>query len=230
MRILNIADGYSSNTLPIITPLETGKLVTYISDSAYVSANGTPTGGEIYYNSTTGKARYYNGIVAAWQVIGDQVVYVQEAIGTGNGSNVGFTITNAPINNEALHIFLNGVLQQKTDYSISLPTVTFVTAPSLGTSIYASYLSNGTPASPIVSVGTNNVLYRTITSGEVTAKQLTLPSTPAETTKLLVDMVGGTTLEYGIDFTVSAAIVSWNGLLLDGFIAAGDVLRIQFFN
>jgi len=230
MRVLNLADGYSSNTLPVFSMVEAGGFTQYISDSAYVSANGTPSGGEAYYNSTTGEVRYYDGVEAAWKPVGSQVVAVQELLGTGNGVATSYTITNAPLNDEALHVFLNGVLQQKTDYTISLPNVVFNTAPTQGQQVYVSYLTNGSPASPIVSAGTNNVIYHTFTGGEVVAKQFTLPSEPTEPSKLLVDVVGGTTLKYGVDFTITTDVFGWSGLTLDGVVASGDVFRIQFFN
>lgn len=231
MRILNLADGYSSATEPVVTPIESNNLVSFISDSAYVTANpGSPVGGNVYYNTTTGKIRYYNGVSMQWETIGEQVVFIQEPIGTGNGSQVTFIVSNAPINDEALHIYVNGQLIPKADYTISLPNVTLDTAPAAGQKVYASYLSNGSPASPIVSVGTNNVLYYEIQPADVTAKAFTLPSTPAEQTKLLVDFLGVGSLEFGVDFNVTGSDIEWNGLTLDGFIASSDILRIQYFN
>jgi hypothetical protein len=202
----------------------------YISDSAYVTANGAAQGGDVYYNSTTGKVRFYDDVELAWKVIGDQVVGVQENIGVGNGSNTGFTITNAPLNDEALNVYVNGVLAYKEEYTISLPTITFLVAPSIGSTVYVSYLTNGSPASPVISVGTNVVAYLSILPADVTNKFKTLASAPIEPTKILVDAVGGTTLQYGVDFNVIGADLNWNGFLLDGIIANGDVLRVQYFN
>lgn len=206
------------------------KLISYISDSAYELAKGAPVGGEVYYNTTSGKARYYDGIELNWKVIGDQVVGIQELIGTGNGSNLDFTITNAPINDESLNVFVNGVLAYKDEYSISLPTVSFVNAPSLGASVYVSYLSNGTPASPIISAGTNNVIYLVTNPTDITNKFKPLPSTPSEPTKILADIVGGTTLYYGEDFSIIGLNFNWSGLTLDGLISSGDIIRVQYFN
>jgi len=202
----------------------------YISDTAYVTANGAAVGGAVYYNSTTGKVRFYDDVELEWKVIGDQVVGVQENLGFGNGSNTDFAITNAPINDEAINVYVNGVLAYKDEYSITLPTITFLSAPAIGATVYVSYLTNGSPASPIISVGTNSVLYLSITALDVTNKFKTLPSLPAEPTKILADAVGGTTLQYGVDFNLVGSNFDWDGFLLDGIIANGDVIRVQYFN
>ena len=179
MRILNIADGYSSNTVPTITP-------------AVLGADGA-----------------------------------QEYIGTGTGADVTFDVTTEPSSDGVLWVYIDGVIVEDTDYSFTHPTITFTTAPALGQRIYVAYMFNG---SPIVAAGTNNVIYHTVTAGEVTAKQFTLPSTPAEPAKVLADMVGGGLLYYSVDFTISGAIFDWNGLTLDGLISASDIIRIQYFN
>ena len=228
-RIVDFADGFTSATAPDID-IVTGETVafkSYISDSAYVTDNGAPVGGEAYFNTTTDVIRFYNG--TEWLPVGEQVVGIQERLGIGNGTNTGFTLTNAPLNNEALQIFVNGVLAEKSEYTITLPTVSFLVAPVVGSIVYASYLSNGTPASPIISAGTNNVIYHTVSGAEATAKQFTLPSTPSEPTRALVDVVDGSTQEYGLDFSITGAVFSWNGLGLDGLIADGDTLRVQYF-
>jgi len=99
----------------------------------------------------------------------------------------------------------------------------------VGSTIYVSYLTNGSPASPIISAGTNNVFYTTISAQNITDKYCTLSSTPSEPTKVLADVVGGTTLEFGLDFSVSGDLFEWDGLVLDGLIEIGDIIRVQYF-
>jgi hypothetical protein len=219
----------SLNDLRVQVDNGTIRLKQYISDSAYESGNGAPIGGEVYYNTTTGKARYYDAIESNWKVIGDQVIGIQENLGTGNGSNVNFATANLPLNTEALNVFINGLIVVKADYTYSSGIITFNTAPSLGSVVYVSYLSNGTPASPIISAGTNNVFYLSITPTNVTNKYVTLASTPLEPTKLLGDIVGGGTLEYGYDFNMVGQNFNWNGFALDGLISSGDLIRVQYF-
>ncbi len=70
--------------------------------------------------------------------------------------------------------------------------------------------------------------YRTLTSGEVLAKQIVLSNTPSLATEVALDLVSGSAQFYGTDFTVSGVILSWNGLSLDGLLAAGDQLRVFY--
>lgn len=61
--------------------------------------------------------------------------------GTINGSNVTFTLSEVPVENDAIEIFLNGLYQEPgVDYSISGTTITMTTAPALGQSLKASYI------------------------------------------------------------------------------------------
>lgn len=165
----------------------------------------------------------------AWKVVGQELVGIQERLGVGDGVTVNFTLTNAPLNDESIQIYQNGVVTEITDYSYSAPTVTFSTAPAAGVVVYAIYLSEGSPASPIVSAGTNNVEFYVITPADVTAANFTLAATPAEPTKVLVDVIGGTSQQQGVDYTISGSTFDFSGLGLDGILASGDVVRVQYF-
>lgn len=77
--------------------------------------------------------------------------------------------------------------------------------------------------------GFDVVVFRTLTNGEIAAKQLTLVTAPADPNLMLVDQKDGTpALQIGVDFTVAGAVVDWNALGLDGVIAEGDVLRFAY--
>lgn len=207
------------------------KIRGYISDNAYETANGAPSGGEIYYNTTTGFIRYYNGIDLNWGDVGKTVLGIQETpTGVVDGVNTSFDIANLPLNNEALNVFVNGLIVPKSKYSFTSPTITFNTAPFLGQTVYVSYLSEGNPSTPVISAGTNNVIYYSVSGADVTAKQFILPSTPSTPSHVLVDVVGGSTIRFGTDFTIAGNVFDWDGLTLDGIISAGDIFRIQFFN
>lgn len=78
--------------------------------------------------------------------------------------------------------------------------------------------------------GTENVEYRTISSGEAAAKALTLSFGPLVPANVTLDTIGGTSQIYSVDYTVSGTTLSWNGLGLDGLLSAGDVLRIQYLS
>lgn len=216
-----------------VSSLELGtiKLREYISDSAYITANGTPVGGEIYYNSTTGRPRYYDGVDLVWKDVGGALINIQEFIGQGNGVNVNFDITNAPINTDAILVFINGRLVEKSEWSYSAPTITFNTAPSLGQRVYVSYLSNGSPASPVIVSGVPIVVYKELLSSDISSKQFTLSIAPASPSKVVLDVIGGCAQEYGVDYVVNTPnILSWSSLGLDGVLNVGDKLRVQYFS
>ncbi len=69
---------------------------------------------------------------------------------------------------------------------------------------------------------------RTISAGEATARQITLVNTPASAADVLVDVIHGSAQEYSVDYTITGAVLDWNGLALDGLLAAGDKLRVAY--
>lgn len=68
--------------------------------------------------------------------------WIDEApTGTINGSNVTFTLSQEPIENDAVELYLNGIyLTYTTDYTISGTTITMVAAPVVGQVLRASYI------------------------------------------------------------------------------------------
>jgi hypothetical protein len=73
------------------------------------------------------------------KVLGD-VTNKEVPSGTINGSNVTFTLSFSPVSSDSLNLFLDrGMLELTTHYSISGVTITMVTAPAVGQSLYASY-------------------------------------------------------------------------------------------
>lgn len=67
----------------------------------------------------------------------------------------------------------------------------------------------------------------TITQNEINNKQIILSSTPSAPETVTMFIVGGLPQVYGIDFTVEANVLKWNGLGLEGFLEVNDVLIIQ---
>lgn len=65
--------------------------------------------------------------------------FVQETpSGTVNGSNVTFTIANTPLEDDAVLVIVNGLIQQRgagNDYTISGTTITFNTAPATASTL-----------------------------------------------------------------------------------------------
>lgn len=68
----------------------------------------------------------------------------------------------------------------------------------------------------------------TLSAGDITAKQVTLSSTPQDETTSYMLVDGGTSQHYGSAFTISGTTVDWTGLELDGLLEAGDRIFIAY--
>lgn len=61
--------------------------------------------------------------------------------GTVNGSNTNFSLSQAPLEDAAVIVMLDGLIQDLiTEYSISGTTITFVTAPAVGQKVLVQYV------------------------------------------------------------------------------------------
>lgn len=196
----------------------------------------TPDGSDVTVDQNSSIELIYEDAQSRWVVVssgvgGDTILGFQEDIGTGNGATTSFgPLTNTAIDEDSVLVFIDGVAQDKADWSLSGSNIVFGTAPATDQLIYVYYLYNGTPPPPFVPSGVEQLEFRTISGGEAAAKALTLVATPASALKVMVDVIGGTAQEYTVDYTVSGATLDWNGLGLDGVLAAGDKLRIHYWS
>jgi hypothetical protein len=159
------------------------------------------------------------------------VGYQEIPIGLINGANMNFQIAQEPLNEDSVQVFVDNLILENTYWSLSSTTITLTFAPAFGQSIYVFYLTKGTPnAAPPVPSGTEQVVYRDITALEETNTQLTLSVAPADPTKVKLDIIGGTSQRYGVDFIVSGSDLIWTGLRLDGFLIEDDEVRITYFS
>jgi hypothetical protein len=155
--------------------------------------------------------------------------------GTADGSNALFTISQVPSNPANTFVFANSLLVPKAEYSIAGKNITFGGGyvPAAGTDILVIYVIQTGFSGQTVSTGpsgqTSRVETRVVTSGEISAQQLTLAAAPFDGTQVLIDVIEDGPQAYGIDFTVSGNVVQWAGLDLGPAISAGSVLRIQYF-
>ena len=95
--------------------------------------------------------------------------------------------------------------------------------------VWTQTATNGTGAWQAVGTSyTPKVEFRTISAGEATAKSLTLTNTPSFPSEVILHTVGGSIQFYGDDYTVSGTTLTWNGLGLDGVLASGDKIVIQY--
>lgn len=162
-------------------------------------------------------------------MIGNSVGFGEVASGVVNGVNKDFTITKAPSSDESIIVFVNGNCVED-QFSYNLSVITLVDAPVLGQSVFVWYLTDGSPSAPITVPGTQNVNYVEITALMITNKELTLPNMPAVATNTMVDIIGGSTQHYGVDFTVSGSVLTWNGLGLEIDLIEGSFLRINYLS
>lgn len=78
------------------------------------------------------------------------------------------------------------------------------------------------------SVGSYNVDKVTLNATDISNKQIVLNGTPTTDTDTRLIVIGGIEQEYSVDFSVSGATLSWNGLGLDGVLADGDRIIIVY--
>jgi len=118
------------------------------TDAMHVPVGTTaqrPTGAAGYfrYNSTTGG---FEGYTDAWGAIAGGGGGVAPSIDTmtGDGSDTTLALTNAPVNENATFVTIDGVAQHKSTYSVSGTTLTFSTAPPTGSAVEAITLNTTT--------------------------------------------------------------------------------------
>ena len=162
-------------------------------------------------------------------MIGNAVGFGEIPSGLVNGVNVDFTVTKAPSSDGSILVFVNG-RNIGNNFSYNLSVITLNEAPVLGQEVFVWYLTDGSPSAPVTVSGTQNVQYPIITSGDISAKQITLPTTPAVPTLVVLDVIGGPPQVYGQDFQVVGSILTWNGLNLENEINVNDQLRIQYLS
>jgi hypothetical protein len=107
-------------------------------------------------------------------VIGNSVQSVPFITDTfsGNASTVNFTLTRAPAGTASIAVFISGVYQAPTAYSLTGDVITFVSAPASGTNnLVVLHLGNGS-ATQVPSDG--SVTTQTIAAGAVTGNKLGL--------------------------------------------------------
>lgn len=84
--------------------------------------------------------------------------------------------------------------------------------------------SSGTPG-----VGGYEVEQHEIDLTQFTTGEIILAETPTHPEKTLLMIDGAGSCFYGLDFTVSGNVLTWNGLRLDGLIGLDDLVQIIYF-
>lgn len=218
---INVPGGLNNFTAVSDPTVNDDQTLGYRQGSIWVRTDVSPKNVYIALSVSTG--------AASWLEVGKPIIGVKEIpAGLVNGINKDYTITVTPVDG-TLAVLRNGSVVPESELSFAHPVISFTDAPSVGQIIEAYYLTNGSAATVQLNASNHVVENREITAGEIVAKQLTLTNTPAVSTKVIVDVRGGSVQVYGLDFIVTGAILDWSGYDLDGQIIAGSILRIQYY-
>lgn len=172
---------YNSTTAKL--ELYTNAAWSAVGGSAFVgtSAPPNPQAGDLWYNSTTGQLQTYTG--TAW-TIGTSSISVNEF--TGDGSTTAYTLSTAPATENATYVFVSGVYQQKSTYSLSGTTLNLSVAPLNGASIEVTTLATsniGTPSDGTVT--TAKIVDANVTTAKITDANVTLAKLAASVQQAL---------------------------------------------
>jgi hypothetical protein len=99
------------------------------SDPALDNDGNALASGALYFNTTISRMKVYTGV--AWSETPNGSISVQTFSGTG--AQTAYTLAAAPASENNTQVFIGGVYQQKSEYSISGTTMTFGAAPIAGT-------------------------------------------------------------------------------------------------
>jgi len=116
--------------------------------------NGTPTAGEIRYNTTSNEVEVYNG--SGWGSVGSGASSFDSETLTGDGSTTTFTLQQSTTT-DAVIVVIGGTVQSPaTAYSISGDQLTFAEAPIASDEVVVRYIAASSTVTGIYSPNTNN--------------------------------------------------------------------------
>lgn len=225
-----------SNGKFLVVTNSTGSTITIVNNGGGTAIKRilTGTGADLSLKDNASLVLSYNSNETRWMVVGGSgggsVSFQETPAGAVNGVNVTYgPLTYLPTNDDSVMVFVDGLALKNTEFSVSGSTITLSVAPVVGQSVYAYYSTEGSSSLPVFG-GIFKVEFRTLSAGEITAKQLTLGFTPSSPSEVMLDLIGGGAQFYGDDYTVSGSVLSWSSLSLDGLLTAGDKIRISYVN
>jgi len=125
------ANGSDTVFTSSLTILDENNTQVYV-DGVYQSKNNYTTSGN---NITFSTAPGNTSIVEIVHIKASDVSTISGDLFTGDNSTTDFTLSNAIEDENTTFVFINGVYQEKSTYSISGTTLTFSTAPQSGYTI-----------------------------------------------------------------------------------------------
>jgi len=116
---------------------------------------GSPTAGDMRFNTTTGFVEIYDG--SQWENVGgSEFGSITSQTLSGDNSTVAFTLNQAA-STAGVIVSINGTIQEPTSsYSVSSTTITFTEAPESGDTIEVRFISAVTTVSSITNTSGNN--------------------------------------------------------------------------
>ena len=129
----------TGNTTAFTGSDDNSNTLSYTLGAADVYLNGIKQELSTDYAETNTSTITFVNTVASGNVV--EIIAYYRTIGTGNsvvnqytgdGTTAAFTLTTAPVSENNLLVYIDGVYQQKTDYTTSGTTLTMDTAPASG--------------------------------------------------------------------------------------------------
>ena len=116
---------------------------------------GSPTAGDMRFNTTTGFVEIYDG--SQWENVGgSEFGSITSQTLSGDNSTVAFTLNQAA-STAGVIVSINGTIQEPTSsYSVSSTTITFTEAPESGDTIEVRFISTVTTVSSITNASGSN--------------------------------------------------------------------------
>jgi hypothetical protein len=130
------------------------------SDPATDNDGGALLEGAIYWNTTTKAMRAFDG--TQWREL--LTAAFQVSVFSGDDVETEFALPTSPISKNNVDVYISGVYQQKSTYSVLGTTLTFVTAPPAGTDNVEIVLAQ---LLPVASADSANVTYTPAGTGAV---------------------------------------------------------------
>lgn len=196
---------------------------------------GSPSNGMLRYNTDDGQFEGYTA--GAWGALGGAAAVVAVDDFTGDGATTAFVLGQTPAAKDEVSVYIDGVRQHETEWSLSTATVTFTSAPYNGADIEIQTCnvagSASVPADTSVTaakIASNAVTTDKIIDGAVTpAKTSGMPFTEEfESTEQTITSNTSFNLAHGLSQMpkfVTAELVCKTAEL--GY-AVNDVVEINF--
>lgn len=209
--------------LPVTSTLVTGQAYQIVNNSTgTVTVNSS--GGNLVQSLPGGTSAIIvcistSGTTAAsWSVIPTSTGNYTVDTFSGDNSTTGFTLSVSPASVNNTQVFISGVYQFKSTYSVSGTTITFTTAPPTGTNniqvVSGTSLSIGTPADGTVTPAKLSVA-AAVYSGSLTNTTANWSTTSSSFTDLTAPGAGSNVLTNVVNSNMGTpALVTTGGVTL----------------